>query len=69
MAALNGLSGPATTQTQPGTDPGRTSGVMVGHAFTLRAALQGPDGLRVTRTAVIRLNGTTGAPYGIYRWE
>jgi general secretion pathway protein K len=69
MAALNGLSGPATTPTQPGDNSARTGGVMVGHAFTIRAALEGPDGLRVTRTAVIRLNGTAGAPYGIYRWE
>ena len=69
MSALNGLSGPATAPTQPATDASRTSGVMVGHAFTLRAVLQGPDGLRVMRSAVIRLNGTPSAPYGIYRWD
>ena len=69
MSALNGLSGPTTTPTQPATDAARTGGVMVGHAFTLHAMLQGPDGLRVMRTAVIRLNGTPGAPYGIYRWD
>lgn len=69
MSALDGLGGPTTPDTQTGTNAARTGGVMVGHAFTIRASLEGPDGLRVNRTAVIRLSGTPGQPVGIYRWE
>jgi general secretion pathway protein K len=68
MIALDGLGGPSTLP-QIGTNAARTGGVMVGHAFTIRAALEGPDGLRVIRTAVIRLSGTPGAPVGVYRWN
>lgn len=69
MTALDGLGGPSTPQPQSGANAARTGGVMVGHAFTIRASLEGPDGLRVDRTAVIRLSGTPGAPVGVYRWN
>jgi general secretion pathway protein K len=67
MTALDGLGGTSAPARQA--NAARTGGVMVGHAFTIRAALEGPDGLRVARTAVIRLSGTPGAPVGIYRWN
>jgi general secretion pathway protein K len=41
--------------------------VMMGHAFTIDAEIGGPGGLRVERTAVVRLTGSTIMPLVIYR--
>jgi general secretion pathway protein K len=43
--------------------------VMLGHAFTITAEVDGPDRLRVRRSAVIRLTGRPNAPFWIYRWS
>jgi general secretion pathway protein K len=43
--------------------------VMLGHAFMITAEADGPDGLRVSRNAVIRLTGRANAPIWIYRWN
>lgn len=43
-------------------------GVALGHAFTIQAQVNRPDGSRVTRSAVIRLTGQPRAPLLVYRW-
>jgi general secretion pathway protein K len=70
LTALAGMGGDpvSTVLAQRGTGA-NTGGVMVGHAFTIRADIEGPDRLHVARTAVIRLSGAPGAPVGIYRWR
>jgi general secretion pathway protein K len=42
--------------------------VMLGHAFAITAEADGPGGLRVRRSAVIRLTGRPNTPFWIYRW-
>ncbi len=42
--------------------------IMLGHAFTITAEADGPNALRVLRSAVIRLTGRQNAPFSIYRW-
>jgi general secretion pathway protein K len=49
--------------------PSARPAVMLGHAFTITAGVDGPDRLRVRRSAVIRLTGRPNAPFWIYRWS
>jgi general secretion pathway protein K len=42
--------------------------VMLGHAFTITAEVDGSGELRVRRSAVIRLTGRPNAPFWIYGW-
>jgi general secretion pathway protein K len=49
--------------------PDPSPGVAVGHAFTITAAVSGPDGARATRMATIRLTGQARQPFLIYRWN
>lgn len=42
---------------------------LTGHAFTITAQMSGPDLLRVTRTAAIRLAYQPGGPAWVYRWN
>jgi len=42
--------------------------VMLGHAFTITGEADGPNGLHVRRSAVIRLIGRPNAPFWVYRW-
>jgi len=41
---------------------------MLGRAFTITAAANGPGELHAKRSAVIRLTGRPNAPFWIYRW-
>jgi hypothetical protein len=43
--------------------------VMLGHAFTITAAAQGPDALLVRRSTVVRLTGRPSAPFWVDRWN
>jgi hypothetical protein len=42
--------------------------IMLGHAFTITADADGPEGLHARRSAVIRLTGRPNAPFWVYRW-
>jgi general secretion pathway protein K len=43
--------------------------IMLGHTFTITAEANGPAGLHVNRSAVIRLTGRPNAPFWVYRWS
>jgi general secretion pathway protein K len=51
----------------------RTAGdeapVVIGHSFTIDAEVDDPSGLRVRRSAVIRLTGSPKLPLIVYRWN
>ena len=69
LTALAGMGGEPVSTVLAERGTGNTGGVMVGHAFTISADIEGPDRLHVARTAVIRLSGAPGAPVGIYQWR
>ena len=69
LSALAGMGGEPVSTVLAERGTGSTGGVMVGHAFTISAVVQGSDRLSVARTAVIRLSGAPGAPLGIYQWQ
>jgi general secretion pathway protein K len=43
--------------------------VVIGHAFTIDAEVADPSGLRVQRSAVVRLTGSPKLPLVVYRWN
>jgi general secretion pathway protein K len=43
--------------------------VIIGHAFTIDAEIDGPGGLRVRREAVVRLTGSEKRPLLVYGWD
>jgi general secretion pathway protein K len=48
--------------------PAASPGVVLGHAYTITAELQGAAAARVVRTAIVRVTGQPVAPLLIYRW-
>jgi general secretion pathway protein K len=69
LTALTGMGGEPVSTVLAERGTGTTGGVMVGHAFSISAEVEGTDRLSVARTAVIRLSGAPGAPLGIYQWR
>jgi general secretion pathway protein K len=49
--------------------PDPNPGVVLGHAFTITADVDGPAASHVTRVAVIRLTALSASPLLIYRWN
>jgi general secretion pathway protein K len=69
LNALARMDGTPASAVLVGRKEGKVGSVMIGHAFTITAAVGGADGLSVTRRAVIRLSGAPGAPVGLYQWR
>jgi general secretion pathway protein K len=67
LAALAGLGAPSVAETLNARAIGKHNAIMFGHAFTISARID--DGLRVAKSAIIRLTGSPQTPVVVYRWR
>jgi general secretion pathway protein K len=68
LTALSGLGGPPVAQILNLRASGEHGAVMFGHAFAINARID-DDGLRVAKSAVVRLTGSAQVPVVVYRWR
>ena len=68
LTALSGMGAPPVAQILYARAAGEHGGVMFGHAFAISAQID-DDGLRVAKSAVVRLTGAPQAPVVVYRWR
>jgi general secretion pathway protein K len=69
LAALAAMRGTSVATAVGARGAGTSGGVLVGHAFTIRAEIKEAGRLRAARAAVIRLSGFPRAPFGVYQWR
>lgn len=68
LTALSGMGAPPVAQILKARTSGEHGGVMFGHAFAIRARID-DNGLRVAKSAVVRLTGAPQIPVVVYRWR
>jgi general secretion pathway protein K len=68
LTALSGMGAPPVAQILNARASGEHGSVMFGHAFTISARID-DDGLRVVKSAVVRLTGAPQTPVVVYRWR
>jgi general secretion pathway protein K len=69
---LGALPAPSAGASLPGASaPDRRASqrIMLGHAFTVSAETADSEPVRVQKTAVVRLTGSTRVPLWVYRWD
>ena len=66
LVALSGSAAAASAIADRRT-AGEAAPVMIGHAFTIDAELDGPGGLRVEKQAIVRLTGSFSMPLVVYQ--
>ncbi len=69
LEALAAMGGPAPATVLAARSAGSTDAAKIGHAFMITAEADGADGLRVAKTAVVRLTGSPLAPIAVYEWR
>jgi hypothetical protein len=65
LAALAGLGAPSVAETLNARAIGKHNSIMFGHAFTISGRID--DGLRVAKSAIIRLTASPQTPVVVYR--
>jgi general secretion pathway protein K len=69
LAALAGMGAASGSEILRRRSAGEGAPVMIGHAFTIAAEINDAAGLRVERSAIVRLTGSPKVPLVVYRWN
>jgi len=69
LSALSAMGGRPVVEVLAARNAGQIGGVLLGHAFTIRARIDLPEGQSVLKTAIIRLPGTRGAMITVFQWD
>jgi general secretion pathway protein K len=69
LAALTRMGAGSSSDILARRAAGDDAPVVIGHSFTIDAEVDDPSGLRVQRTAVVRLTGSPKLPLIVYRWN